>query len=48
MQPRYRHENPKDEHHANAAFGQEMIREIESWCLGRDRAQAPGPGARRV
>ncbi|KAA8610340.1 hypothetical protein AL036_00185 [Salipiger aestuarii] len=28
MRPEYRHENPEDEHHANAAFGALMIRQL--------------------
>lgn len=34
MRPEFRHEDPKDEHHANAAFGELMIQNISRHLLG--------------
>jgi len=35
MLQKFRHPDPEDTHHANAAFGKIMIREIESWLQTR-------------
>lgn len=37
MRPDFRHDDPEDAHHANAAFGALMIRRLQDWA--QDRAQ---------
>ena len=32
MRPDFRHDNPQDAHHANAAFGALMIRRLQDWA----------------
>jgi len=35
MKQDYRHEDPKDEHHGNAAFGRLMMQAVEDWAAAK-------------